>query len=552
MQNSLPQCQNPQKKSSNPILRRTKHTPQYRRLMKFIFTTLLVCLSALSFAHNGTTHDPAALRLWSISNQQPVSASFMMLKDQTVYFETADERIVRVPLTDLTTADQSFVAQKQQKIEVLNHQTAVKSAFPIAQVILLLLLVVVVSFTYFAFVRQSPYRYALASVGVLVLLLGFTKKPILGTDPLFIDSAFAPFKPNVKTHWDNQYFYVEDLGMPTHPMMKGITAWQQQVPIPQCYVGTNAWSIPLNPVVAATPVPTATNFFKGAVALAANGIPIFNAYNNRGEDSYLLGELDQYGGHCGRADDYHYHIAPLSLDSITSAILPIAFALDGFAVYAAKEPNGTPMTALDANHGHYFNGVYHYHGTSNYPYVVGSMVGVVTKDATDQIIPQAQTKAIRTAGTPLAGAVITNHEATGLNAYKLTYTLNNQSYDVNYSWTSRAIYTYVWGSPTGTTTNTYTGQLCSLSTDVDDLWSDNAFISVFPNPSHANFTIKLNPPLNVQAIESLSLFDATGKKLFYTEGYQSEIATQHLANGIYFLKVRLDKTEIVKKVIIEK
>jgi hypothetical protein len=45
------------------------------------------------------------------------------------------------------------------------------------------------------------------------------------------------------------------------------------VPIPQNYTGTNHWSIPLQPVYATTPMSTKTNFMKGAVAIAVNGIP---------------------------------------------------------------------------------------------------------------------------------------------------------------------------------------------------------------------------------------------------------------------------------------
>jgi hypothetical protein len=520
--------------------------------MKFILTTILMCVSALLFAHNGTAHDHAALRMWSIQNEKPVAASFMMLKDKTVYLETADERVLQVPLSDLASDDQSFIAQKQQKIHTLNHTPTAKPDFPIESVLLLFLLVAALMAAYFAFVRQSPYRYALASVAVLLLVFGFTKKPVLGTDPLFIDAAFAPFKPKVKTRWDNQYFYVEHLGIPSHPMMKGITAWQQQVPIQQCYVGNNAWSIPLNPVMATTPTPTATNFFKGAIAIAANGIPIFNAYNNRGVDSYLIGELDEYGGHCGRADDYHYHIAPFSLDSINSAILPIAFALDGFAVYGEKEPNGAPMNALDIHHGHLYNGVYHYHGTRNYPYVVGNMVGVVTKDSTDQIIPQPSARSIRPAGTPLSGASITDHRSTGNNAYSLTYRLNNQNYTVAYSWTTNMVYTLSWGSPAGTTTSTLNGQVCNFSTPTTDLDTENTPLSIFPNPTHSGFTVQLDAPFNLSAIQSMRLFDATGKQVFYREGYQNTISTQHLASGIYFLKVQLGKSEIVKKVVVEK
>lgn len=335
-------------------------------------------------------------------------------------------------------------------------------------------------------------------------------------------------------------------------MMTGITSWQQQVPIPQCYVGSNAWSIPLNPVVAATPIPTATNFFRGAIGIAANGIPIFNAYNNTGADSYLIGELDQYGGHCGRADDYHYHIAPLSLDSATSDILPIAFALDGFAVYGGQEPNGETMRTLDANHGHYFNSVYHYHGTLKYPYMVGNMVGVVTKDATDQIIPQASAKAIRPAGTPLRGAVITDHQASGSNGYILTYTLNNQTYSINYSWTPAGTYTFNFVSPTGTTTSTYNASaLCTLVTGTNDIIRDEALIHIYPNPASSGFYLELKDPLNLADVRDISLFDTNGRLVFRTAGYPPHLALPALSRGLYFVKVRFTAAELTKKLMVQ-
>jgi hypothetical protein len=199
---------------------------------------------------------------------------------------------------------------------------------------------------------------------------------------------------------------------------------------------------------------------KGAVALAVNGIPIFNALNNRGEDSYAIGELDQWGGHCGRADDYHYHAAPLHL-SARSGLKPIAFALDGFAVYGEKEPDGSSMKTLDANHGHVgTNNIYHYHGTSDYPYVIGNMRGKVTTDPTtpapeNQILPQAFTSVVRPALTALKGASITNFQTLSPTSYLLTYTLNAKTYTVKYAWVNNN-YTFVFTDGDGKqTTETY-------------------------------------------------------------------------------------------------
>ena len=68
----------------------------------------------------------------------------------------------------------------------------------------------------------------------------------------------------------HRYFYVESNGMPDHPMMVGITAWQQQVPIPQTYTGRNAWQIPLFPKLSDKPVRAKKELFRGDLALAVS------------------------------------------------------------------------------------------------------------------------------------------------------------------------------------------------------------------------------------------------------------------------------------------
>ena len=90
-----------------------------------------------------------------------------------------------------------------------------------------------------------------------------------------IIQSFQPFSGKIKTRHDDKYFYVESDGMPDHKMMVGITAWQQQVPLPQPYVGPNAWQFPLVPKVARNPLSAKDHFFRGAIAIAANGVSIF-------------------------------------------------------------------------------------------------------------------------------------------------------------------------------------------------------------------------------------------------------------------------------------
>jgi len=244
--------------------------------------------------------------------------------------------------------------------------------------------------------------------------------------------GFSAFASSVKVTRGANYYLIESNGIPAHQMMVGIKSWQEQIPTPQPYFGNNAWSLPIKPALAATPISNVGNFLRGAIAIAANGIPIFNALNNRGDDAFLAGELDNFGGHCGQADDYHYHTAPLHLQSVVGTTSPIAYALDGFAIYGALEPDGTPINKLDSYNGHtYKKGLYHYHGTATYPYINGGFRGVVTqKDG--QVDPQAATHAFRPSQAPLPGATITSCRNLGNGHFILTYTLNGQVTTIDY------------------------------------------------------------------------------------------------------------------------
>lgn len=254
-----------------------------------------------------------------------------------------------------------------------------------------------------------------------------------------LTNSFAPFKPQVRFCWDNAFFYVESEGFPSRSLMPnlmvGITSWQQQIPLPASYFASttnpekdtnslgynqpNFWKLPLVPVPAPSPIPLSTNNFqRGAVAIAVDGVPIFNPRNNRGEYSYAIGELDSYGGHCGLADDYHYHVAPLHLQNTVGATNPIAWALDGYPVYGYLEPDGSARQTLDADGGHTnVTGSYHYHAIGNSsagpqsPYLMNALHGTVVNYG-GQIDGQAEVGSIRKSGTggynakPVSGATI--------------------------------------------------------------------------------------------------------------------------------------------------
>jgi hypothetical protein len=278
--------------------------------------------------------------------------------------------------------------------------------------------------------------------------------PVVYTPPAgygaLMAESIAPFKPLVRTWWDSTYFYIESDNMPDRTMMPdlmvGITAWQQQIPLPVSYffnttnpennTGSlgygkpNVWRLPMVPVPAASPISLNGNFLRGAVAVAANGIAIFNPRNNRGEFSYNIGELDAYGGHCGLADDYHYHIAPVHLQSVVGADKPVAWALDGYPIYGFNEPDGSPQQPLDADGGHsHGSWGYHYHarGTApaNHaaPFLMDAMHGTVVNFG-GQVDPQPEVQSMRPSGTG-------GYEAKAITGAAITAFLNPVAFTVD-------------------------------------------------------------------------------------------------------------------------
>ena len=250
----------------------------------------------------------------------------------------------------------------------------------------------------------------------------------------FIHRHFLPFRDSLGLRWNDRFYFVESNGLPDHPMMIGIIAWQQQVPLPQRYTGDNAWQIPLHPVPAKQPMSAKTGFFRGAIALAVNGVPIFNPIKNDGRtDTLLAGELDQWGGHCGRGDDYHYHLAPVHLEKVVGAGQPIAYALDGYPILGYQDEKAPDFAPLDWLNGHKdADGRYHYHATKTYPYLNGGFYGeVVERDG--QVDPQPRASSPRESLPPLRGATITGFtRSDDGNSSNVTYELRGEKRAVRY------------------------------------------------------------------------------------------------------------------------
>ena len=147
---------------------------------------------------------------------------------------------------------------------------------------------------------------------------------------------------------DDKFAQFDSIGLPdpNHTLLLGITNSNQQFPMEQPYNAANRNSprIYLDPKIDDFHVFTDA----GAVGIAINGVPLFDPstqgerhpVSGRRPHTLDVGELDECGGHAGRGDDYHYHIAPKCLivemgrDKIENQKLPIGYAKDGFSIHA--------------------------------------------------------------------------------------------------------------------------------------------------------------------------------------------------------------------------
>ncbi len=179
-------------------------------------------------------------------------------------------------------------------------------------------------------------------------------------------------------------FTTQDLPNHTSPY------WPTNNPLYEAYNGTNAnwnqnpgsigaqnivFTITLNPKEATNKQATSL----GPIGISRNGVVFFNQY--AAGNSPLTGEInsfDQWLGHPAMTQ-YHYHVEPTYLTQEFGEDAFLGLLSDGFPVYGPME-GGELITNddLDAYHGHtsvtadFPDGIYHYHVTSQDPYINGN------------------------------------------------------------------------------------------------------------------------------------------------------------------------------------
>lgn len=453
-------------------------------------------------AHEDIIHSHEIKKWFLQHSLEPLEAEFISFNGSSVFLKELKTNIIlNYHLSEFSMEDQLLILKKQQMAEKINREFSskkierlVNTSF-ISKKYDMFLSVFLIVFSFFVFQFLSTNNKTLSIIfsfsifSFLIIIACNSEEIMSGSNEEIVDEVSTEDSQNdtssdsssnnnstsdntstqtsseddylevIKTYFDDfsgvtitndeEYFYVNSYSWPEHQMGVGITSWQEQVPIPQNYTGDNSWQIPLKPELSDSPVDTSVNLFRGAIAIAINGVPIFNVLNNRGENAYEKGELDNWGGHFGRGDDYHYHMIPTHLEDIVGKNQPLAYGLDGFPVY------GLTNEPLDNAFGRYDeNGNYIYHASSDSPYYMPYVVGKINI-INDGIEPQPSQNPIRPSDgfKPVAGATVTGFSQTGTNAFSFEYTVDGIKYYVNYNWDEDCKFTFTYVDENGGTSN---------------------------------------------------------------------------------------------------
>lgn len=196
----------------------------------------------------------------------------------------------------------------------------------------------------------------------------------------------AGFSASVTVTCDGDHALIRSDTYPNHEMMTGIAGTNEQVPVPADY----AAPIILAPEFSGSPMTR-----DAALGVAVNGVPIYD-YTGGGEmsqsdlahhqvrhDTLQTQQLDVCGGHAGRGDDYHYHVAPVCMIEQMANAGPdaiLGWAFDGFPIYGDDNPDGTLIAEgdLDVCNGQADDTFgYRYHTSADAPYIVQCLMGEV-------------------------------------------------------------------------------------------------------------------------------------------------------------------------------
>ena len=246
----------------------------------------------------------------------------------------------------------------------------------------------------------------------------------------------AGFSDDVTVTCDDNYAYLTSDTYPDHDLMNGITGTNEQIPVPAVDYGA--------PIKLSRSGTTNLNTMDSALGVAVNGVPIYD-YSAAGDldldvydetlDTYVLGQLDDCGGHAGRGDDYHYHASPSCMianmeNAGDDAIL--GWGYDGYPLYGNNNPDGSEIAdgTLDTCNGQIDETFgFRYHTSVAAPYVFKCLRGTIDEDVLPRVAPMQG----RTDGTPPQGGVTDLSHTVVNGTNRLEYTYSGEQYYLEYS-----------------------------------------------------------------------------------------------------------------------
>lgn len=199
--------------------------------------------------------------------------------------------------------------------------------------------------------------------------------------------AFSQFVDGVDAYLDGDVVVIHSTGVPNH----GSPYFSATDDRYEAYNGSNP-AFQLNPNriatqsltfrIPATPDEASSKQATplGPIGVSLNGVPFYNQYAGPNQPlTFEINSFDQYLGHPQQFGGYHYHMEPIYITDLVGREGLLGFLLDGFPVYGPRESGANVTnTDLDEWHGHshatdeYPDGVYHYHITTEDPYINGN------------------------------------------------------------------------------------------------------------------------------------------------------------------------------------
>ncbi len=257
--------------------------------------------------------------------------------------------------------------------------------------------------------------------------------PVSSLEILCKSSTYTSQVKNLRCTENSITFAADGLPGESQPTMIGITATNQQYPSVHDYT----YSFPRTPIIASKPTVPGS----GPIGVAVNGVPLFSPWTQAALLQHTLdaGELDTCGGHAGRGDDYHYHVAPrclieqLGAEKVETQRSPIGIANDAHPILAlgwfdaakSVENQLDQCRGMKDSDGNYF---YNVQTTSKWD-ILNCFTGTVFTTSKDRFTPRRDSSGAEIVGAKLAMTITDSYSRafSGQTCYVMSGTLRNQN-----------------------------------------------------------------------------------------------------------------------------